>query len=512
VANLPNIIGAIESPKLFGALPRFKQLDTWTAWLVVLKAVFGLAMSERELGIFQRHTGRKLPPLGGSKETYLIIGRRGGKSFISALIAVFVACFGDFKRHATIGETLAVMCLAKDKDQARIVFRYIKAILNHIPALRQMIVTPKADEIELSNDVSIMVKTSDFGGVRGPTIVCVVADEIAFWPSQGVNPDNEVLTAIRPGMATIPDAKMLLISTGYAMTGALFDAHKDHYGKDDDDEVLVWQADTHSMNPTISQEFIDKEIARDPEAGRAEWLGLFREDVSAAFPLALIEACMVPGRIELLPSPNVGYSAFCDPSGGRADSFTIAIAHPYGDITILDLLRATRAPFDPGEVVKGYASILKDFGLCAVTGDNYAGEWPAAEFAKNGISYQAAEKNKSELYLSLIPVMTSRRVEFLDDDKLKSELRRLERRRGRSGKDSIDHPPRGNDDIANAVAGVTYLVNGSGASIADFTEMNRLAPERFFNPARGNWLEQERADIQHPVDRLIGGGRQFWEL
>jgi len=38
------------------------------------------------------------------------------------------------------------------------------------------------------------------------------------------------------------------------------------------------------MNPTISQAYIDKEIAKEPDAGRAEWLGLFREDVSAAFP------------------------------------------------------------------------------------------------------------------------------------------------------------------------------------------------------------------------------------
>jgi hypothetical protein len=42
---------------------------------------------------------------------------------------------------------------------------------------------------------------------------------------------------------------------------------------------------------------------------------------------------------------------------------------------------------------------------------------------------------------------------------LKTEFRRLERRRGRSGKDSIDHPPRGSDDTANAVAGAMWLVS-----------------------------------------------------
>ena len=282
MANAINIVDAIKNQRLFGCLPRFKSLDTWTAWLVVLKAIFGLAMTADDLAIFQRHTGRFSSPVNGSKETYLIIGRRGGKSFISALVTCFIACFIDFSPFITVGETLAVMCLAKDKDQARIVFRYVKAILNHIPALKGMIVDQRADEIELTTGVTIMIKASDFGGVRGPTIACVVADEIAFWPSQGANPDDEVLSAIRPAMATIPDAKLLCISTGYAQVGALYDAHKEHYGKDDDD-ILVWQADTASMNPTISQNYIDKEIEKDPEAGRAEWLGLFREDVRQLF-------------------------------------------------------------------------------------------------------------------------------------------------------------------------------------------------------------------------------------
>jgi hypothetical protein len=87
----PNIIEAIRNPKLFGSLPRFKKLETWTPWLVVLKTIFGLPMTADDVVLFQRHTGRLHPPVGGSKETYLIIGRRGGKSFITALITCFIA-------------------------------------------------------------------------------------------------------------------------------------------------------------------------------------------------------------------------------------------------------------------------------------------------------------------------------------------------------------------------------------------------------------------------------------
>jgi len=92
----PTIIDAINNPKLFGSLPRFKKLETWACWLVVLKAIFGLAMTADDVVVFQRHTGRTTPPAEGFKETYLIIGRRGGKSFISALVTCFIACFIDF--------------------------------------------------------------------------------------------------------------------------------------------------------------------------------------------------------------------------------------------------------------------------------------------------------------------------------------------------------------------------------------------------------------------------------
>jgi hypothetical protein len=268
------IIDAIQNRKLFGSLPRFKNLVTWVSWLVVLKAIFGLKMTTEDLAIFNRHTGRTSPPKLGSKESFLIVGRRGGKSFISALVGVFIACFFSFVQYLTTGERGVVLILAVDKAQAKVVFNYCKGIIEAIPALRRMVTAWRADEVELSNDITIAVKTSDYRSVRGVTIVCCICDEVAFWDSQGVNPDTAVFSAIRPAMATIPIAKLICISTGYAQVGVLYEMHKKYHGRDDDD-VLVWQADTASMNPTISQEFIDKELEKDPESGRAEWLGLF---------------------------------------------------------------------------------------------------------------------------------------------------------------------------------------------------------------------------------------------
>ena len=53
---------------------------------------------------------------------------------------------------------------------------------------------------------------------RGYTIVAALMDEMAFWPNrrQPPSPTNEIINAIRPGMATIPGA-MLLRASSYAL-------------------------------------------------------------------------------------------------------------------------------------------------------------------------------------------------------------------------------------------------------------------------------------------------------
>src|SRR4029450_211006 len=140
----------------------------------------------------------------------------------------------------------------------------------------------------------IMVKTSDFRAIRGLTVAAAILDEVAFWNAEGVSPDYEVLTALRPAMATIPGAKLIAISTPYSQAGSLYEAHKEFYGVDNDD-VLVWQAPTTVMNPTISEELIQRELERDPEGAQAEWNATFRTDLQAAFSLESLEACTIKG-------------------------------------------------------------------------------------------------------------------------------------------------------------------------------------------------------------------------
>ena len=148
--------------------------------------------------------------------------------------------------------------------------------------------------------------------------------------------------------------------------------------------------------------------------------------------------------------------AFIDPSGGSADSMTMAIAHVEGDIAVLDIVREIVPPFNPSEVVEEFCAVMRGYRINRCLGDRYAMEWVVSAFDQCGIFYEHADQNKSELYGSLLPMLNSGTVALLQHDRLRRQLLALERRTGR-GRDIIDHPRNQHDDVANAVAGALVL-------------------------------------------------------
>ncbi len=280
-----------------------------------------------------------------------------------------------------------------------------------------------------------------------------MCDELAYFrSSEGYPTDTEMLRAVRPALATT-GGKLVVISSPYGQSGALWELHRRHFGHDDS-PVLIWQADAPTMNPTLPADYLERMRDDDPEAYRSEVLGEFRAGLSALLDPDRLEACIARGRGDLPPAKGLAYSAFCDPSGGRSDAFTVAIAHRSGKRSVVDVVRAWPAPFSPAAVVKDCAALLKRYGIHRVVGDRYGGEWPREAFRQHGITYEVSELDRSALYLEMLPLVNAGAIELPDDAALLRELRSLERRTSPSGKDRVDHPRGGHDDRANAVAGV----------------------------------------------------------
>lgn len=227
--------------------------------------------------------------------------------------------------------------------------------------------------------------------------------------------------------------------------------------------ILFIQAESRLLNPCLDQQLIDAAFADDAEAAASEWGGLFRSDISAYLPDADIDGAVVAGRKELPAINRFGYVAFCDPSGGRHDSMTLAIAHAESgdraDRLVLDNLQVAVPPFDPQEVVRRFSATVQRYGCRRLTGDKYAAEWVTTAFKHDGsMSYEPSELSKSEIYAECLPLFAQRRIELLDLPRMITEFRLLERRPRSGGRaDSIDHAPRGSDDQSNAVAGALWL-------------------------------------------------------
>lgn len=454
-----NIDQTLTDKNLLGAA--FPDLSSWRSWRTALKVAHGLPLTSPELPLFRASTGRETPPQGPAQEVYYVVGRRGGKSRITAATACYQAAFADTSVLSP-GEIGLVAVVANDREQAGIVLSYCREIFNLSPILAGMVEANLAQEIRLKNRVSIKILTCSTAAVRGYTLLAAILEEASFWRVEGRDPGQEIVRSLRPGLATT-GGPLIAISSPYSRQGVMWEAHKRYFGQEG--AVLVWVAPSKVMNPRLSQDVIDRALAEDRVSAECEYLtnpaSPFRDDVTGFLDSETLESLVIPGRRELPPQAGARYVGFCDPSGGRQDAFTIALAHgePSGRV-ILDAVRRRVPPFNPGDVVAEFAQVLKDYRCREVTGDSYSAEWVVAAFREHGITYRASERNRSQIFTEALPLITRGQLELLDNRVLLAELRGLERKTRPQGRDFISHGPGGHDDVANSACGACVMVGG----------------------------------------------------
>jgi hypothetical protein len=499
------ILEVMQDDQLLGKWfrPRFFRGDSFRNWKTFLKATFALPMDADDLAIYKKFTGRRFASGVAPSEAWMIVGRSGGKSLIAAAISTYIAVFLE---HPSLvpGETACCMSLAVDKAQAKIVADYQRAFFNKIPLLKKLEVNRTAESLLLRNGVTIETHAADFGSLRGRSFLCVTIDEIAFLSTDvsSKSPDVEILNSVRPGLARVPNSKLVCLSSPYGERGELYNAYRLHYGRDESLDTLVWMAPSSEMNPTLSEEKIAAAIAADPERASAEYGFGFRSDLDNFLTREAVGACVDRGVAERSCAQAIEYRAFVDASGGRSDSFVLAIAHHESEKAVLDLLKEIQAPFSPSEAVAQLFPEVARFGIHEVTGDNYGAQLIVDLFNQRGIGFRQSELNRTELYLELGAAIRSRQVVLLDLPKLTNQLVGLRLRTGISGKDSIDHVGGAHDDCANACAGALLFARGGGAlGVLDYYNSGQAARDlaELENPSRISLAQDRVAQLVAPL-------------
>jgi hypothetical protein len=484
----------------------------WLPWRSFWKGVYALPMSPEELAVYQKHTKRETPPQAQVAEAWMCIGRGGGKTKNSALHAVFRAI--SFKT-VDPGEDVIIPLLASDRRQARSALKYMRQF-NALPEVAPYVFRGTLKEtIEYKTGVNVEVQTASKTAPRGfscPTCCC---DEIAWWENEEdhVNPDSEVITAVRGSLGRVKGSLLLALSNPAAPRGELYQAHSDYYGVADPD-VLVWNASTLSMNPTYDPRAIARAFKKDAVVAVAEFgvdgFVQFRQHQQALFDMEPLSNAITMGRKELPPVEGTKYVCFIDAAEGSrsGDSMTLGIAHREGPRAVLDLIRVAEPPFSPGEVIANiFAPVLADYGISKIFGDRHAIGFVSAALRSLGVTFEPTKLSKSDLYGELLPLVNTGMVELLDLPTLRTQLLALMRRSVRGGRDSIDHPAGAHDDLANACAGALVHVTGVGVKAKKRVRVARGDGDGNYEERRGEERMREQLAALGMLAKRINASR-----
>ena len=449
----PNILGDVLSP----------------AQEAALRTLYGLPIPKDQESLVRRCTGHPSRKPMEYREAAFICGRRSGKSDkIASNVCVYEAFFR--KHDLSTGERGVVLLLAQNMRQAQVVRNYIEGKIQKSPILSRHVQATRAQELDLDNGITIAIHPASFRSIRGLSVVACICDEIGFWWTEDgyANPDVEILRAVRPAMATFPNAKLVLASSPYAMNGVLWDLWRN---RKKDRDTLVWHAPTALMNPIVGKRFLENEKKRDPDIYRREYEAEFAEAVSAYIPADAIAACVVAGRTSVPPTPKRHrYTAAID-AAFKGDRFTFAVVHRdrQADRFVVDHLAgwegSRQSPVRLSQVVPEIRKVLDLYGTHKVFGDQFGAEPLRQVFRSDGMTFMESPftvQSKADMYATLRSLILDGRIELLDHRDSLKELRSLEIHNLPGGHPRIGHPSRGglHDDYADAIAlAVSKMMN-----------------------------------------------------
>jgi hypothetical protein len=420
-----------------------------------LKSIYGIALNPAELDIYQACTGHAYEEGKEQREVTIIAGRRGGKT---GKIAAPIVCFEAFRSHGLKpGEEGFVMLLAPTLAQAGIAFHYVRNYLRGSQVLSKRVVSTTKNEVKLKNGITIGCYASTYDGVRGRTIVAVVCDELAFWPREesAADSDEEVIEALRPGMATVRNAKLVKISTPYAKCGVIWEDFQHRTELD----FPVWQLTSIRMNPTIDVTILEREKRRNEENYRREYLAEFTDSINSWIIPEILDPCVVRGRAEVRPRRGARYVAAIDPAT-RHNDFALVIVEfsPEEKVILARVARwrgTKKAPLAYEFVLGEIKSILDGYEINSVIGDQYYCDAIGQHLLKLDIFYEVSvfgPQTRAKIFANLKHLLVQRKIELLDDPELLYEFRSLQELKTERGQIDVRPGPGMRDDSAVAVA------------------------------------------------------------
>jgi phage terminase large subunit-like protein len=438
------------------------------------------------------------------------LGRRSGKTTLCAVICLYNCLFRpDLDAMVRKGERRFTVAIATNLQQAKILVHSARSIIEGSPLLKKLVVTDADDEIsfEVNGRRSVLrALPCSSRGTRGYPISCLVMDEAAHFLSEtdGFQTAERVWEAMTPSTAQFGAAGRIVASSTPYGTDGLF---ADLFSKAQSGEVrgsLAQHATTQEINPTITQEFLDAEQARDPDSFAQEYLAEFTASGSAYLDFKRFEFA---AREKLEPKQGTSWVLGLDPAFS-SDPFGLAlVGRSIGDPRLMVLgdalaIKPQRAvSFEQrraveDEVLEQVCQLGQRYGARVVT-DQYASKAVTDRISRAGLSVRVnamTAASKTAIFSELRGRLYDASLELHEHPALAAELRRL-RTKFTAGQSAVYNPRIGGShgDMAQALALAVYEQARYGPGSGDLRMGGQTLTGRLMRELGGDLAEEEAA-------------------
>ena len=246
------------------------------------------------------------------KELILVVGRRSGKSMMSSIISAYelykLLARGNPQKYYGIPSSseIRIVCVANDKDQASIVYGDMAGYVENIEYFKSSIVNDTQTYMKFQTDhdkkvygpggkssITATFKSSIAKGLRGRGVITFVLDEIAFFVNDGKSSAEQVYRAMNPSLAQFSpkgddgrtpmgpsDGRAISISSPDAKAGFFYNLYQKALSNSKGSQnMLMIQAPTWEVNPTLSSDYYINEYEKDPNSFMVEFGARFSDRV-----------------------------------------------------------------------------------------------------------------------------------------------------------------------------------------------------------------------------------------
>lgn len=310
------------------------------------------------------------------------VGRAGAKTMHSVKMAIVETLSGEFniapgEVHYFVMASVGISEASKTLD---IVASYLRIL--KVPFDR------KADVLELTGRPrGIRVLASKVGAVSGYRCFGWSADEAAKWPSDGVDPSQEVIASLRAMSVTHPNARGRIFSSPLARSGYFYD----QWVTGDTDYQLAGHAPSWVANPSITE--VATRALEPHEPTRLREYGA----VASAGSASALDAADIEAMVRPIPdgARDLGRPMLVIDTSMGADSFAWLVARFISDRGVRRLVVEKIGAFEAGfakthtfdQIIDHLASVARRVGARAVIGDSFMSFACESAFGARGLQF-----------------------------------------------------------------------------------------------------------------------------